>query len=905
MSDSGRKKIAVLIGHPEEYTHVLFLNGFIEEAFKYDYDVVVFAMYIKYQNTQARAFGDSSIFKLISYDKFDCIVVLADTIQTKGVAEQIENDLHENYKGNVIFVDQESKFFPSIHIDNYNPEKAVINHLIEKHGIRDIAFLTGKSWHPHSIIRLNAYKDSLAEHGIEFNENRVFYGDFWYTSGESLADSFIKSGEKLPQALACANDCMALGFAKVMTANGYSIPEDIVVVGFDSNDEGKHAPVPLTSIPIASEDLGSNSARMAHCFITGKEFKRVDTIPDLFIGGTCGCGCDSAKATYFTRNSWDTDLSLATIFSPFNTMDEDLIAQTTYTGLIGSIFSSLHLIRGFSSFNLCLNPSLGDSDEVFESTIRHVIKCGAEQDNNDRILSDTTFDKDIMLPELYEQREKPAVYYFMPLFYDESIFGYTAVRFDSNTVVSPEYRAWLRSVSRGIECYRRSDEIIGSSKIARRGMNTDSLTGMLNYRGFLEQTDTLLNLMNNNGGNMGALAVDIKGLSSINKNYGRQEGDKVIINVANILETIFSSRNCLCLRPGDDELVALHISREPDERELLECKDKLMKKIEESYRNSEYKVELYYGTEYGSPSSSEEVERLVNVAISHMNSNKAAAHNLTQGTLTEDELREAQIVMQILDNNKISYHFQPIVDARTGKIYSYEALMRPDVDPYLPPPVILRYAEVYNRLYDVEKLTFANVIKVMEGHKAILSDGKKVFINSIPGYMLSATDLKMLEQYVAAMPGSVVVELTEHSEITDDELDSMKNTYERIGIETAVDDYGTGYSNVTNLLRYTPDYVKIDRALLSGIQDSPQKQHFVRDIIEFSHENGIKALAEGVETSEELKTVLMLGADLVQGYYIAMPGKDMVQSINSLVVDEIRKYTQLRDSTDSREEKIS
>ena len=144
MANGVRKKIAVLIGQPEEYSQTSFLNGFLEEAFKCDYDVAVFAMYIKYQNTQGRAIGDSSIFKLVNYDRFDCIVVLADTIQNKGLAEQIEEDLHARYTGNVIFVNQESKYFPSIHIDNYTPEKIVIDHLIEKHGFKDIAFLTGK-----------------------------------------------------------------------------------------------------------------------------------------------------------------------------------------------------------------------------------------------------------------------------------------------------------------------------------------------------------------------------------------------------------------------------------------------------------------------------------------------------------------------------------------------------------------------------------------------------------------------------------------------------------------------------------------------------------------------------------------------------------------------------------------
>ena len=172
-----RKRIAVLLGQPEEYYHERFLKGFLKEAFERDYDVCMFAMYIKYQNSPARSIGESSIFDLVSYEKFDAVVVMADTIQTDGVMDRIEEDLHRNYEGPVLFVDKDSKYFPSIHIDNYTPEKAVISHLIEKHGMRDIVFLSGKSWHPHSIIRVQAYKDALSEHGIPIDENRIFFGD--------------------------------------------------------------------------------------------------------------------------------------------------------------------------------------------------------------------------------------------------------------------------------------------------------------------------------------------------------------------------------------------------------------------------------------------------------------------------------------------------------------------------------------------------------------------------------------------------------------------------------------------------------------------------------------------------------------------------------------------------------
>jgi hypothetical protein len=113
-----------------------------------------------------------------------------------------------------------------------------------------------------------------------------------------------------------------------------------------------------------------------------------------------------------------------------------------------------------------------------------------------------------------------------------------------------------------------------------------------------------------------------------------------------------------------------------------------------------------------------------------------------------------------------------------------------------------------------------------------------------------------------------------------------------MNIETAIDDYGAGYSNVNNLLRYMPRYVKIDRMLITEIQDNPQKQHFVRDIIEFAHDNDVLALAEGVETTRELKEAIKLGVDLIQGYYTAKPAAIPLDGISPTIVAEIIQYSQ-------------
>jgi EAL domain-containing protein (putative c-di-GMP-specific phosphodiesterase class I) len=124
-------------------------------------------------------------------------------------------------------------------------------------------------------------------------------------------------------------------------------------------------------------------------------------------------------------------------------------------------------------------------------------------------------------------------------------------------------------------------------------------------------------------------------------------------------------------------------------------------------------------------------------------------------------------------------------------------------------------------------------------------------------------------------------------------LDKMKEFYKTLGIETAVDDYGTGYSNIVNLLRYMPDYVKIDRMLLSNIQENPQKQHFVREIVLFAHDNHFMVLAEGIETKEELETVIKLKVDLIQGYYTARPSAEVIPEIDEEIANQIKEFSSI------------
>lgn len=890
-----RKKIALLAAQVEESSQTLFIQGFLEHAFKYGYDVCVFSMFQKFQNSPARETGDSSIFDIIDYTSFDAFVLLIDTIQTPGVEEKIVSKLRRSFDGPVIVCDKKIDGFISAFEDNVTPVKKLISHLIEVHGYTDIAFLTGKSWHPHSVLRLNAYKEAMEEHGLEVNPDRIFYGDFWYFSGENVAERLCKSTRGLPRALACANDCMAIGAAKYFQSKGYKIPDDIAIVGYDTNDEGQHAPVPLTSAPLPSREFGMYCADLVKSEFEGTERSEFIADVDLFIGSTCGCHNESIKPDYKFRSSWDTEMSQGRVNNAYNHMNEDMLLQISFNGLVNTIFSNTYQIRPFHSLNICLNDDWTIERSTFTDKLLHLIQCGSEGSNSDSLNFLRYYDRKQMLPEIEDSYYQPRVYYFLPMHFEDLCFGFVSLCYtDPDKVPGQEERTWIRNIILGLEQYRRRDSFVHKNSIIDERLKRDPVTGMYNYGGFINEAVSIVAKTNNFGKNIGILTVDIKDLSGINNKLGHVTGDNTINALANIIKKVFNGPGAFSFCMGNGEIVALKLTNENAENVVKSLYDKVINHIfvYNEKVNEDGKMALYSAIGSCTPASSAELELAVNDVINKKNEKKAMKSDSSLSKLSPEEKDEAAIVGDILDNNLLTYHFQPIVNAKTGEIFSYEALMRADVTPYLSPLKILKYAEYTDRLYDVEKLTFSNVLRIMRDRKDVFDGTRKLFINSIPGQKFHGDDLQAFIDAVDGYNDTVVIELTEQSELTDEEISVMRAEYTRLNIETALDDYGTGYSNVANLLRYKPNYLKIDRMLLSGIEESESKRFFVKSVIDYARSNNIVSLAEGVETSAELRTVIELGVDLIQGFYTAKPNGVIAFDIDPAIKEEILKINE-------------
>lgn len=270
--------------------------------------------------------------------------------------------------------------------------------------------------------------------------------------------------------------------------------------------------------------------------------------------------------------------------------------------------------------------------------------------------------------------------------------------------------------------------------------------------------------------------------------------------------------------------------------------------------------------------------------------------NTATYSLRAQEFKKVQVFNKLVSANSIDYHFQPIVNARTGMIYGYEALMRPKpVDGIkLNPMEMLSIAEHQEMLNEIEEMTFENTMRLLSENQEFFSN-RKLFINCIPNSLMSEDAFERLLENYGGLFEKVVVEITEGSPVLSDAVETINRRFRSRNAKVALDDYGTGYSNDSTLLSVKPDYIKIDRSLITDIDREPQKQHLVRNMIEFAKQHGIMSLAEGVETLDELDMVVSLGVDLVQGFVAckatAVLMLDIPLDVKNKIIGYNLKYT--------------
>lgn len=249
--------------------------------------------------------------------------------------------------------------------------------------------------------------------------------------------------------------------------------------------------------------------------------------------------------------------------------------------------------------------------------------------------------------------------------------------------------------------------------------------------------------------------------------------------------------------------------------------------------------------------------------------------------------QEAQWLNQIIATEELHVLFQPIVDANQQAIYGYEALIRgPKASPLHSPLRLFDVATQAGLLVELDLLCRRLAI-----HRfAELELPGLLFLNVMP---LTIVERDFREGLTLGFiresglpPERVVIELTEHVPIHD--YDLMRQAvahYRDMGFQVALDDLGAGHSSLRHWSELRPDFVKLDRHFISGIDQEPAKREFLRSILDVARSLDCQLIAEGVETAAEHLCLWELdrGLTLLQGFYFARPSQQPPLKLNMVL----------------------
>ena len=389
--------------------------------------------------------------------------------------------------------------------------------------------------------------------------------------------------------------------------------------------------------------------------------------------------------------------------------------------------------------------------------------------------------------------------------------------------------------------------------------------------------------------------MDLDNLKQINDTYGHDWGDQYIHQTGQCFAAN-APKNTVCSRLSGDEFLLLFYGYDTQDAIRAEL-DKLSAALRASCstlpNGKTLNISISGGVAWY-PEDGKDLKTLKKYADFAMyqvkQSRKGQVGDFDIGVYHREEYaaQTQREFLQLLREEQVYYYFQPIFSAQTGRVVAYEALMRVNTPTLTSPSQVMALAHELDRLYDIERITMFHSSEAFEKlqSRGLIRKDALLFVNSIANVNLNDEDIQEYHRRYPDLLKQLVVEITEQEDLDRACLERKRNMPGFSGT-FALDDYGTGYSNELNLLELSPRYIKIDLSIIRGIEKDLDKQQIVSNIVAYAHARSMQILAEGIEEEIQLRKVIELGVDLLQGYYLSRPAA-VPSPIASEALDVIR-----------------
>lgn len=500
--------------------------------------------------------GERSIFRFIQADKFDAIVLMSESF--KQDEEMLELVEAANRAGVPIFaVDKYLEGAINLGFEYDRCFREVVEHMVEYHGYKRINFMAGMPGNSYSEVRLQVYRDVLEKNGIPFDERRVYYGYFWEEPALVAMEQMLDSELPFPEAIICANDAMALPIVSFLQRNGFRVPEDVAVSGFDGIDMERYSVPRLTTGVVNNERMMELICEMLEKGVEGIDRTKVIPIYSrMQIGHSCGCDSLHSEHSITELMRMRSELhqlikfqgdvqKMVSRHSTKTDFAESVRAIARYSAPIKYREAMLTVEEDFIENLQVEMYRSGEASRLQADTVTmaHIINGNREDDRHMR-RNLSMNEVDVFICESMDR-------------YDYMLHLPVHVKGVSVGMMSFMYyieEMWYAAASSFMTDLRNLFELIMAQAQLMRVYLFDMLTGLYNRQGFYQRVEQMIKRAYERDENyLTVISIDMDGLKYINDTYGHNEGDAVLRSFGQMIKKSIDKE--VAARIGGDEFL--------------------------------------------------------------------------------------------------------------------------------------------------------------------------------------------------------------------------------------------------------------------------------------------------------------------------------------------------------------
>ncbi len=430
-----------------------------------------------------------------------------------------------------------------------------------------------------------------------------------------------------------------------------------------------------------------------------------------------------------------------------------------------------------------------------------------------------------------------------------------------------------------------------------RQANHDSLTGLPGRTLFMDRLVQATHAAHREGHSIALMYIDLDRFKWVNDTLGHGAGDRLLVEAAQRLKACARKSDTVA-RLGGDEFVVI-LPSIGSARSAEQVAEKILLSLAGPYRLSDRSESFVSGTIGIAlyPDDANDAETLLKHADMAMYRAKDDGRN-TFAFFTEEmnqavleHIRVEQALHHALDNDELELYYQPLIDLHSGGIVGAEALLRwhhPERGLVYPCDFI-PLAEETGLILAIDDWVLHDVVKQLGIWRERGLPVLKTSINASARQCVDAGFVSRLSRILndSRFPASklgLAMDITESLMLEHvDEVVARLQEIRDMGISLTVDDFGTGYTSLIELKRFPVESIKIARAFVNNITTNPKDAGLTSAIIAMSHHLGMKVVAEGIETAEQLEFLRGAGCDLGHGHYFceALPAKEFEAYLNA------------------------